>query len=92
MSHRDKKEEAVLETLKTWKVMWEIEVDADSAEHAAQRALNIQRDGDSIATVFTVFRKHPHSTARIGQTVDLELHYFSPYRRRRRLGNPKEKK
>jgi len=35
-------------------VKWEIEIDADSPREAAQKALAIQRDPNSIATVFAV--------------------------------------
>jgi len=36
------------------RVHWEIDVDADTPIEAAQRALAIQRNPESIATVFTV--------------------------------------
>jgi len=36
------------------RVRWEIDVDADSPREAARKALEIQRDPDSIATVFDV--------------------------------------
>ena len=39
---------------KTFKVTWEIELYAESAEDAARAALKIQRDPDSSATVFNV--------------------------------------
>jgi len=42
-------------TLKTYKVTWEIELDATSPREAAELALEIQRDPFSTATVFTVF-------------------------------------
>jgi hypothetical protein len=35
-------------------VTWQIEIDADSPQIAAQKALEIQRDSSSIATVFDV--------------------------------------
>jgi hypothetical protein len=38
-------------------VKWEIDVEAESAFDAAKIALDIQRDPESIATIFTV-RKH----------------------------------
>jgi hypothetical protein len=37
-----------------YKVRWEIEVDARSHREAARKALEIQRDPESIATVFEV--------------------------------------
>lgn len=49
-------------------VQWEIELSAESPEDAAAKALEIQRDPDSTATVFDV-------TNEDGKTVrvDLEL-------------------
>lgn len=38
-----------------FRVAWEIDIDADSPEEAARKALEIQRDPNSIATVFAVF-------------------------------------
>jgi hypothetical protein len=40
--------------MKTYKVTWTIELDAKSASDAAKQALEIQRDRESIATVFDV--------------------------------------
>jgi len=37
-----------------YRVLWEIDIDADSPREAAEGALQIQRRPDSIATVFTV--------------------------------------
>ena len=39
---------------KEYLVKWEIVVDADNKEEAAQRALEIQRDSQSVSTVFDV--------------------------------------
>ena len=36
------------------RVRWEIDVDAQTVKEAAQKALEIQRDPQSIATVFDV--------------------------------------
>lgn len=38
----------------TYRVRWEIDVDADSPQEAAKTALVIQRDPESWATVFDV--------------------------------------
>ena len=38
----------------TYHVMWEIDVDAISAQDAARQALKIQRDRKSTVTVFVV--------------------------------------
>jgi hypothetical protein len=37
-----------------YKVAWHIDIDADSPEDAARKALAIQRNPESIATVFNV--------------------------------------
>jgi hypothetical protein len=47
-------------------VTWEIEIDADSAEDAARRALAIQRDPASLATVFGTV-----SEDGVSETVDV---------------------
>lgn len=39
----------------SYRVVWEIDVTAESAIEAAQAALDIQRDPNSTATVFSVF-------------------------------------
>lgn len=41
----------------TYVVVWGIEIDADSPQEAARIALDIQRDPESLATVFDV---HPY--------------------------------
>ena len=35
-----------------YQVRWEIDIEADTPQEAAEEALHIQRDADSIATVF----------------------------------------
>ncbi|NLA66735.1 MAG: hypothetical protein GX856_00530 [Gammaproteobacteria bacterium] len=40
--------------MKTYTIGWFIEIDAESPEHAALLALQIQRDPLSLATVFSV--------------------------------------
>ncbi len=40
--------------MRTYKVMWEIDISADSPEEAARRAREIQLDPESWATVFVV--------------------------------------
>ena len=51
----------------TYRVIWEIDIEAGSARQAAQRALEIQRNPESIATVFAVC-----NAAGNAETVDLE--------------------
>lgn len=40
-----------------YKVFWEIGIDADTPVEAARKALAVQRDPESIATVFDVINK-----------------------------------
>jgi len=50
-----------------YKVIWEIDIDdAESPKDAAEQALAVQRDPESIATVFEVIYEDGEST-----TVDL---------------------
>lgn len=48
------------------RVRWEIDVDARTAREAARKALEIQRDPGSIATVFDV--QHNDKTVRVDLT------------------------
>ena len=48
-------------------VKWEIEIEAETPQEAAQKALEIQRDPESIANVFQV--THPSGW---GCTIDLD--------------------
>lgn len=41
--------------MRTYNVVWEMDIDAENPEEAARRALEIQRDKESIATCFKVF-------------------------------------
>ena len=43
-------------TLKEYRVQWEVELYATSPRAAAQKALEIQRDPESTASVFDVYR------------------------------------
>ena len=49
------------------RVIWEIDLDADSPREAAEKALAIHRSPESIATVFDVVDKTGRKT-----TVDLD--------------------
>ena len=51
----------------TYRVIWEIDLDADSQREAAEKALAIHRNPESIATVFDVVDKTGRKT-----TVDLD--------------------
>ncbi len=66
-------------------VMWEIELDASDSVDAARKAQEIQRDPDSLATVFEVTRVHDDAelgTRRsvVTDTVDLDAPTPAPYR------------
>jgi len=54
----------------TMRVKWEIDVDARTAKEAAIKALEIQRDPRSIATVFDV--QHKGKTVRVDLSVKKE--------------------
>jgi hypothetical protein len=58
--------------MKTYRVKWEIDIDAESAPEAAAKALKIQRNSESAATVFEValWRDSTQSWAR-SKTIDL---------------------
>ena len=51
----------------TYRVIWEIDLDADSPREAAEKAFAIHRNPESIATVFDVVDKTGRKT-----TVDLD--------------------
>jgi hypothetical protein len=59
---------------KTFKVTWEIELDAESAADAARAALKTQRDPDSYATVFKVEDEQTKET----RNIDLFLLDLNP--------------
>lgn len=44
----------MFEAKTTYRVTWQIDIDADSPEEAAARALIVQRDAESTALVFEV--------------------------------------
>lgn len=50
-----------------YRVIWEIDIEADSPEEAAEKALIIQRDPESTATNFTVVHT---------QSNDFDVNYF----------------
>ena len=52
-----------------FRVTWEMDIEADSPREAAEKALEIQRDAASIATVFTATR------ASDGQVNHIDLQY-----------------
>jgi len=54
-----------------YRVVWEIDIDAESFEEAARKALDIQRDPESIATCFVI-------TDEIGNRSDVDLSDKSP--------------
>ena len=50
-----------------YQVRWEIDIEADTPQEAAEEALHIQRDADSIATVFDV------TDAETGETTNVDV-------------------
>jgi len=44
-------------------ITWDIQIEADSPEDAAREALEIQRNPESIATVFTVVDEETNAAA-----------------------------
>lgn len=52
--------------MQNYRVMWEIDIEADSPKDAAQHALLIQQDQDSAALVFSV-------TNEDGDTIEIDL-------------------
>ena len=54
-----------------YRVTWEIDIDAESFEDAARKALEIQRDSDSIATCFVITDEH-------GNRRDVDLSEKAP--------------
>lgn len=51
--------------MSTYLVQWEIDISAGTPEEAARRALEIQRDPNSIATVFNVWGENGEETVDI---------------------------
>jgi len=54
-----------------YRVVWEIDIDAESFEDAARKALDIQRDPESIATCFVIMDDH-------GNRCEVDLDDKSP--------------
>ena len=54
--------------MKTYRVSWEIDIDAESPRAAAEKAQAIQRDPESLATVFDVIEMDGDTI----QRIDLE--------------------
>jgi hypothetical protein len=43
--------------MKKYFIIWEIDIEAENAVEACRQALDIQRDKESMATVFSVFEE-----------------------------------
>jgi len=69
-----------------YRVVWEIDVDAESYEEAARIALEIHRDPDSIATVFGV--TDDHGERKVIDVQDLIEDQIYPNRGNRRKYYP----
>lgn len=57
--------------MQTYRVKWEIDIDAHNAKEAADLALAIHRDADSCATVFDVTGQDDGRTYRVDLDEDL---------------------
>jgi hypothetical protein len=61
--------------MKAYNVIWQMEFDAESAEDAARQALTVQRDPESIATVFDVMEidngAGEFSVFNVSETIDI---------------------
>lgn len=53
-----------------FKITWEIELEAEDAVAAAEKAMQIQHDPENIASVFTVTCEDGHT-----ETIDVADHY-----------------
>lgn len=58
--------------MKTYLVRWEIDIDAETPEAAAEEALNVQRDPDSLATHFDVFETTEEGR-RVGVPISIDV-------------------
>lgn len=56
-----------------WRVTWEIDLDDDDPVEAAEHALRIQRNPDSIATVFNVLRRDHPDALNPGPALEVDL-------------------
>lgn len=56
--------------MKTYRVIWEIDLEAVTPEAAAQEAFRVHRDPDSMATVFKVCEHQPDG---LGEPVELDI-------------------
>ena len=56
--------------METYSVVWTINIEAPNAEKAAQRALEIQRNPESIATIFHVCEDVDSQTMDDGELID----------------------
>jgi hypothetical protein len=62
--------------MQEYKIRWEIDIEADTPEEAAKKALLIQRDRESLATHFVVI---PMVGEHIPVDLDFSLILPSPY-------------
>lgn len=64
--------------IREYRVRWEIDLDSDSPEHAAQKALEIQRDPHSTALHFEVFEIVDGEPGEIIEPMQIGTFYISP--------------
>jgi hypothetical protein len=78
-----------MRTLHEYRVVWEIDIHATSPRQAARKALAIQRDASSLATVFDVYRTDTGSETDAlkllagGEPARIDLEDYRARRRRK---------
>ena len=56
-----------------YRVRWEIEVEAETPQHAAEKARHYQTKPGTTATVFEVAEFHPYAIRRFANPVTIDL-------------------
>lgn len=59
--------------MKLYIVVWEIDIEAESPEEAARMALEVQRNPDSIATVFEVYESGTGDPPEVIDPLEIRL-------------------
>jgi hypothetical protein len=67
------KENDMTEDARLYRVRWEIEVEAETPQHAAEKARHYQTKPGTTATVFEVAEVHPYAIRRYGDSVSIDL-------------------
>jgi hypothetical protein len=67
------KEKDMTEDARLYRVRWEIEVEAETPQHAAEKARHYQTKPGTTATVFEVAEVRPYAIRRYGDPVAIDL-------------------